>query len=382
MIPSDSPTPSDKPDREDTPPHASQRHVPDDDLWDLDADEDVSPEPDSESRAANPLERYEKEGEERNSSRSTDPEPRSVQASPYVRTDFNKVDVPKEVRPEKPLEQKTSGFEPLDEATGLGELEELEESDLVESKPSPVVEPPVESQREPGPGPESNDVPAVAAKSEDVTVPTPFESPKKEEDNRETLLKELQKGWGAGFRFLIKRIRAFSLLEQVSCVLIALGVVGFSSAVFFPALYDFPQDEPYLESNDFPVSGKNIQVRKAETYWREPIMIGADADTVRLGVALLPVIDMELGDASGMIRLLFRNSEGRLVGDAQSMAVKGGSSVSLSSTTGLEDSGMFSAYRIGETKPWTVEVFEAPSADAAPNSYELVFKMTIAPILK
>jgi len=98
---------------------------------------------------------------------------------------------------------------------------------------------------------------------------------------------------------------------------------------------------------------------------------------VRMGVALLPVIEMRVRAESGRIRLLFRDSDGELVGDPMSQSFQGEQTLSLTATTGLTDTGIFSAYRTGEIEPWSVEVHEADG-----NDFKLIFKMNIAPILK
>lgn len=383
MIPADPPSSPNESEPRDPLPKGGQRRDPDEDLWDLDAADQADDEDLHEELREDPL-RPSASGEA-GPPVSTRISPRPLNESEHVRKDLNAVEQPKEVRPVRALERVKGDFEPLDELTGLGDLEEPD----LPAAPSaphrdeavPEVAPLASEPAQPSEAGEES-TPSEDPSSNAKLPEAPFESPAKEEDTRETLLKELQKGWGPGLRFVAQRIRAFSYLEQLSCVLILIGIIGFSTAVFFPALLGFPQKQEFLESRDFPVRGKHIVVTDAETYWREPVTEGADADTVRLGVALLPVIDLKFKTDPGMIRLLFRNSEGRLVGDPLTRMVKGEQSLSLSATTGLRDTGMFSAYRTGEMEPWVVEVFEAPGSNTSSDAFEPVFKMTIAPLLK
>lgn len=383
MIPADPPSSPHEPEPRDPLPKGLQRRDPDEDLWDLDAADQAGADDLLEDLPEDPLRPL--ASGEAGPPVSTRISPRPLNHSENVRNDLNAVEQPKEVRPLRALERVRGDFEPLDELTGLGNLEEPDLPTARSAPPEDVAVPeaaPLASE------------PAEPAKAQEESVPSedlslnakvaeaPFESPVEEEDTRETMLKELQKGWGPGLRFVAQRIRAFSYLEQLSCLLILIGIIGFSTAVFFPALLGFPQKQEFLESRDFPVRGNHIVVIDAETYWREPVTEGDDADTVRLGVALLPVIDLKFKTDPGMIRLLFRNSEGRLVGDPITRAVKGEQSLSLSATTGLRDTGMFSAYRTGEMEPWVVEVFEAPGSNTSSDAFKPVFKMTIAPLLK
>ena len=58
--------------------------------------------------------------------------------------------------------------------------------------------------------------------------------------------------------------------------------------------------------------------------------------------------------------------------------VSGGAPIQFAATDGFNDPGMHAAYRTGQAKPWTIEVFEAPSEDSAAGEFKKLFEMNIA----
>ena len=50
----------------------------------------------------------------------------------------------------------------------------------------------------------------------------------------------------------------------------------------------------------------------------------------------------------------------------------------IAATAGFEDLGMHAAYRTGQSKPWTIEVLEAPSESAANAEFKKLFEINIS----
>ncbi|MDX1681435.1 MAG: hypothetical protein R3242_11990 [Akkermansiaceae bacterium] len=182
------------------------------------------------------------------------------------------------------------------------------------------------------------------------------------------------KGFGAW-------LRSLSMVEKFCCAAIVVGVLVFAAAVFVPALYDFPEQPEMAESSDFPIAGAQVTVRSAETYWREPVREGENAEEVRADVVLVPVFDAKL-EGQGEIRLLFRDSEGELVGDLLTLELAGGQDYTAVCSDGFKYRGNFTAYQAGELEPWTVEFHEVPEGTEEINAETELFKMKISPILK
>jgi hypothetical protein len=144
------------------------------------------------------------------------------------------------------------------------------------------------------------------------------------------------------------------------------------------SLNRLPTESAKAQSNDFPIKGAHMVIVSAESYWRAPLMEGPAPDTVRRGTALIPVLELKVGSANGAIRVLFRNEDRSVVGDAVTRSVQGSATLKIPATAGFDDPGMHAAYRTGGTKPWTIEVFEAPSESTAGREFKKLFEMHIS----
>lgn len=133
-----------------------------------------------------------------------------------------------------------------------------------------------------------------------------------------------------------------------------------------------------VEAGDFPIKGRNANVLSAVTFWRAPVTSGENADTVRRDALLIPVVELTFSGSPSAIRIFFRNSDGQLVGDAVSHFITGGAPVRFAATDGFNDPGMHAAYRTGQSKPWTFEVFEGPAEDSPAADFKKLFEMNIA----
>lgn len=152
------------------------------------------------------------------------------------------------------------------------------------------------------------------------------------------------------------------------------------TAIFF--YNKIPTRSPISEKIDFPVSGKFIEIRSVVTYWRKPITTGENADVVRRGVALLPVLSLKLHAKPCAIRVFFRDEAGTVIGDGITRTVSGDMEIEMPGTAGFADPGIHAGYRTGEQKPWTAQVFEGPSATADRKEYRKVLETPISTDLR
>jgi hypothetical protein len=169
-----------------------------------------------------------------------------------------------------------------------------------------------------------------------------------------------------------------SKAERTSLIvlLVLLAAGGLATLVF--SLKRLPTESVRANANDFPIQGSKLTVTSAVSYWRAPITEGPTPDTFRRGTQLLPVLELKIGGGSGAIRVLFRNDERIVIGDAVTRAVRGTGSLKIAATAGFDDPGMHAAYRTGESKPWTIEVFEAASEDTTSRDFKRLFEMNIS----
>jgi hypothetical protein len=171
---------------------------------------------------------------------------------------------------------------------------------------------------------------------------------------------------------------ALTKLEKVSLLAIAATLITISTLAVIHFSKDIPVDSLISKKVDLPVKGKILSVTSAETYWREAITEDDTPDIVRRGVKLIPVIKIQAEGKSGAIRILFRNSDGTLVGDSTTLAISGNETHTISATDGFTDDGMHAAYRTGEDPRWMIQVFEGPSANAPIDKFQTLFETEIS----
>jgi hypothetical protein len=172
----------------------------------------------------------------------------------------------------------------------------------------------------------------------------------------------------------------WSLSKAERVGLVVLSAVLLIGSVFMVTFFlnRVPTEAAAVKAKDFPIKGKFVTISSAVSYWRPPNLEGPNIDTFRRGTALLPVVDLVAGEGSGSVRVVFRNQDGESVGDVVSRSVKSGQSFQIAATAGFDDLGMHAAYRTGESKPWTIEVDEAPSENSDSHEFVTLFKMNIS----
>jgi len=128
----------------------------------------------------------------------------------------------------------------------------------------------------------------------------------------------------------------------------------------------------------FPVRGTHITVSNVITYWREPFKADNRMEAVRRGVVLIPVAEITIQGGTGAIRALVVNDHGLAVGDPITRQIDGATTLILPATDGFEDISMHAAYRTGQTKLWTLRIFEAPSANALGKDFKKLLELPIS----
>ncbi len=173
-------------------------------------------------------------------------------------------------------------------------------------------------------------------------------------------------------RLRFSKVERFGVFALLVCLFVALA------AIFGVGWKYLPTASNPVSANDFPIKGSHVTLRSATSYWRAPIAGGASPDTFRRGTQLLPVLELDVSGGPAVLRILFRNDDRSVVGDAVTRTVANGGLLQIPATAGFDDLGMHAAYRTGESKPWTIEVLEAPTATAAGKEFKPIFEMNIS----
>lgn len=169
-----------------------------------------------------------------------------------------------------------------------------------------------------------------------------------------------------------------SKVERIGLMsLLALLVLG-GGVVFLKAIISLPSSSAFEDQVEFPVKGERVEVLSAETFWRAPVTAGEKRDIVRRGTELIPVVVLRARGGPAAIRVFFRNSEGVRIGDAVTRLVSSESTFEMPSTAGFEEAWMHDAYRTGNGKPWTIEVYEAASENSPASDFKRLFESPVS----
>jgi hypothetical protein len=147
---------------------------------------------------------------------------------------------------------------------------------------------------------------------------------------------------------------------------------------YFQSIRKLPTESARAGTGDFPIKGSMITVDSATSYWRPPVGEGPETETFRRGTELLPVLVLKVAGGRAAIRVLFRNDERVVIGDAVTHTIQSAGTLEIPATAGFDDIGMHAAYRTGGGKPWTIEVFEAASETASGRDFKRLFEINIS----
>lgn len=124
----------------------------------------------------------------------------------------------------------------------------------------------------------------------------------------------------------------------------------------------------------FPVKGKLVTLKEVTSYWREPV-VGKDA--ARRDTKLIPVVKIESEGGPAALRIFFKDDKGETVGDSSTRST-GSGTIEVAATAGLDDIGMHAAYRTGETRPWKIEILEAPSTESSSQDFHHLLTIPVS----
>lgn len=176
----------------------------------------------------------------------------------------------------------------------------------------------------------------------------------------------------------LRRHLKLSSIEKAGLIALSAMLLVAAVSVLVFALNRLPTESIGDREIDYPVKGGHLAVASAKTYWRKPVSDGPNPDTVRRDTELLPELELGITGGPAMIRVLFRNDEGAVVGDAVTRAVTASGTLKIPATAGFEDYGMYAAYTTGQGPPWTIEVYEAKAGSTAGEDFKKLLDLNIS----
>lgn len=130
--------------------------------------------------------------------------------------------------------------------------------------------------------------------------------------------------------------------------------------------------------NDLPIKGSYLSISGVDSFWRAPITDGPGKDTFRRGTQLIPVVEVTLSGGPGALRVFFRDGDGAVIGDVVTRRIEAAQKIHIAATVGFDDIGMHAAYRTGQTKPWTVDFYEAPSENSEASVFKKLLRLDVS----
>jgi len=354
---SSEPEPSDLP----PPPKRSRKSITrlskkssEEDLWDIDTDSEPSP-PAVEKLSPPP----------EPAAPGKSKVPQAIERSPRPLPANPLGDEPT-VRRSAVSTRKTNQTNPSGRTKALDDIGELETSDA----PSPEPALPSVPDSKPHPVPVIAAPPAPKAEEEIIAPDSPEKETPLESELSPPSAVEVD------HRPIRDRLK-LSKLEKIGLGALAGALVATGIFLLTTTFGHIQTQSDSAEKPTFPIKGTHVRILNAGSYWRDPIRSGPGAGAVRRETKLIPVLTLELEGGPCAIRAFFRNDQGDLVGDGVTRSASSGT-LEIPATAGFDDLGAHAAYRTGETKPWKIQIFEAPSVDSPRQDFKRLLDLTIS----
>lgn len=257
-----------------------------------------------------------------------------------------------------------AGQAPEQEFADLDQWEEAEDAAAEKLRAKPPAKP-----AEPEPAPETTEPPAPAAAPE----PAPAAPEPTEED-----LDEFNPHAPADAKPVsLHPHLSLSKFELTGLVGLVVALVAAAGIAYWFSINRIPDGSGSVTESDFPVAGELVTVKSAETYWRAPVTNGPDADTVRRGTRLIPVVKLHTQAKNATLRVVFRDDTGAAVGDIATREIDS-DTMTFAATAGFDELGMHAAYRTGSVEPWTAEVLEGRPGATRGEDFTRLFEIEIS----
>jgi hypothetical protein len=254
--------------------------------------------------------------------------------------------------------------EPQNDFWDLGD-DDLDTGDAVESSPP--------KQEAPGPAPARTTPSAPAANSDYVLGDLDDDSPPPAQKPAETTAPEARpETRRVRIKETKREAKPTTIVEKMIIGILLSGLIGVAVWGVVTYLDSAPNGELAEYKEEFPIQGESVIVEGVETWWREPVRDGADADIgVVIDARLIPCASIKIGgNNSTNLQVSFRDGENKLIGDIINLAVNNGqfeqngsNEVSVHATAGFTNPTTINPYIHQDIDPWTLAIVEGSNSD-------------------
>lgn len=178
---------------------------------------------------------------------------------------------------------------------------------------------------------------------------------------------------------ITRRRRWLTGFERAVIFIICALIAAAGAGAYRHARQFLPTESWSANQVRFPVVGKNLRVVSATAAW---CVTSGSSVPHKPGAVVLPGIALTVEGRADEIRLIFRDADGHVVGDAVSRTVTGPGVLRLAATSGFFTWGDFEAYRIGGKETWTVQVDQMITGKGGDRKQVRLFRMGIPGVVR
>jgi hypothetical protein len=261
---------------------------------------------------------------------------------------------------DKPSDPKNK---PQNDFWDLGD-DDLDPGEAIESSPP--------KQQSPGPAPARTTPAAPATPPEDIPGDLGADLPPPPAPSQKPASAAPSQSRRVRVKETIREDKPTTMVEKTSIGVLLASLLGVAIWGVAAYLDTAPNGELTEYKEDFPIQGESVTVENIETWWREPVRDGEDADIgVVVEARLIPCASIKISDSSTTnLQVSFRDGENKLIGDIINLSVRDGqfeknnsNEISVNATAGFNNPTTINPYINRDIEPWTLAIVEVGTSD-------------------
>lgn len=261
---------------------------------------------------------------------------------------------------DKPSDPKNK---PQNDFWDLGD-DDLDPGEAIESSPP--------KQQSPGPAPARTTPAAPATPPEDIPGDLGDDLPPPPAPSQKPAAAAPSQSRRVRVKETIREDKPTTMVEKTFIGVLLASLLGVAIWGVAAYLDTAPNGELTEYKEDFPIQGESVTVENIETWWREPVRDGEDADIgVVVEARLIPCASIKISDSSTTnLQVSFRDGENKLIGDIINLSVRDGqfeknnsNEISVNATAGFNNPTTINPYINRDIEPWTLAIVEGGTSD-------------------